>query len=148
MIRSKGIKNLSVTSIEKIRRMIAAVVAEPEFYNQNVFVEENSTNICETVCCGAGWAVWCESPAKFKKMAMLDIDGGWPEWNNEALKALGLKLEGKDDDLIDETIKLFGYASDWPSPFDHQYNKAKTPAARAKVFAARWEKFISSDGIV
>lgn len=51
---------LSKESIRKLRAVKAAILAEPELYDQS-----NSpfcTNSCETPCCIAGWALWCNNP--------------------------------------------------------------------------------------
>lgn len=148
MIKSTGVKLLSKTTIRKIRRMIAAVLAEPELYDQNTFGEnrcvDKDANICGTVCCAAGWAIWLENRELYSRMMKSELRGGGPEWISEALKALDLSSDGEGGGAH----VLFGPSGSWPEPFCEQYYEASTPKARAKVFAARWEKFIQSDGQV
>jgi len=146
MIRSKGVKNLSATSIRKIRRMIAAVLAEPEFYNQNTFGEQLCKNdgqeICGTVCCAAGWAVWLDNRTLYERLMKKELKSdGWREvgWGDAALKALDLV---SDNDVL---CTLFGRASDWPNKFFQMYEDATTPKGRAVAFAKRWEHFIKMD---
>lgn len=152
MIRSIGVKNLSKQTIQKIKRMIAAVLAEPEFYDQDFFARKlcktTGNEVCGDTSCGAGWAVWLENPALFGKMAKAQYRAekvwgdDYPNWESAALKALGLEVVGEFD-----TTTLFGAASDWPSPFDDHYEVAETDKERAKVFAARWRYFIEMDGM-
>lgn len=147
MIQSKGVKNLSATSIGKIRRMIAAVLAEPELYDQNTFGEQickdDGQQVCGTVCCAAGWAVWLDNKPLYARLMEKEIKNvGWLDlgWPARALEALDLTC---DDG---ETDHLFGAASDWPYPFSVQYGNASNPKQRARVFAKRWESFIKKDG--
>lgn len=154
MIRSIGVKNLSKTSIRKINRMIAAVLAEPKLYDQNTFGatldDRKKSTICNTVCCAAGWAVFLENRSLYSKMMKIQLredEDDFPSWEDEALKALGLEIvAGGNYDNSDST--LFGATSQWPDPFCDDYHAATTPKQRAKVFAARWRKFIESDGAV
>lgn len=152
MIRSIGVKNLSKQTIQKIKRMIAAVLAEPEFYDQDTFARKlcktTGNEVCGDTSCGAGWAIWLENPALFDKMVKAQYraerPNNWadyPDWESAALKALGLEVVGEFD-----TTTLFGSASDWPSPFNDHYEDAETDKERAKVFAARWRHFIKMDG--
>jgi hypothetical protein len=144
-------KNLSATSIRKIRRMIAAVLAEPEFYDQETFgraiCKDDGEPACGTVCCAAGWAVWLEDKSTYdhlmKKTLKNPFGVLFGTWKNAAMRSLGLSL-GREYD----SFALFGYSSDWPEPFATRYEIAKTPKEKAKVFAARWEKFIESDGSI
>jgi hypothetical protein len=151
MIRSIGVKNLNKTSIRKINRMIAAVLAEPKLYNQNTFGEttnEEKPTICNTVCCAAGWAVFLNNRSLYSKLMKIQLadNNTYPPWEDEALKALG--LEEVNTSSYNQVSSLFSSASSWPEPFCDDYQDATTPKQRAKVFAARWRKFIQSDGTV
>lgn len=90
MIRSKGMKNLSATSISRIRRMIAAVLAEPEYFDQDSYGRNTSPEkgepACGTVCFGAGWAVWLYNEALYLKMMKTELSFSWREqpWREEA----------------------------------------------------------------
>ncbi len=150
MIRSIGVKNLSKKTIYRIERMIAAILAEPQFYNQDTFGEELCKNdgqqVCGTVCCAAGWAVWLDNRAMYQKMMKEEIaSDGWNEdleWDKAALKALDLEVDERFN-----TNTLFGSADCWPDEFYEMYLKATTPLQRAKALAKRWLAFIEADGI-
>ena len=159
-IQSIGVKNLSQDTIKKIRRMIAAVKAEPEFYNQNTFGEnickDEGDEVCGTVCCAAGWAVWAENKTLYNKLMKNELenaetgyDGKSTDWLTPACKALGLTYSANDSEEASYIeYNLFGAAASWPSPYDEQYEKAKTPKQRALVFEKRWENFIKNDGSI
>lgn len=146
MIRSIGVRNLSKKTIQKIRKMIAAVLAEPELYNQNTFGEKlcktNGAATCGTTCCAAGWAVWLKDRSLYDKLMTKELKKQSVPWVPEALKALGLEvIDGYNTDI------LFGAAEEWPYPFCDQYDNATTDKGRARAFANRWRHFIKTDGI-
>lgn len=125
-------KNLSKLTIQKMRAVIKAVLAEPEFYDQSNYPKNYD---CGLECCSAGWAVWLDNPRTYKRKALNEEF----DWQDEAEKALGLGSTGS---------KLFWGYSSWPSPFADMYRYALTPLERAKAMAARWERFIATDGKV
>lgn len=133
-------KNLSRKSINAIRRMIAAVLAEPKYLDQRFFP---SSNDCGRVCCGAGWAVFLRLGKKrYEKLVAGEGNRHWSfDWDKEGAAALHLPSSTPLN-------PLFGTTMDWPSKFYVQYRDAKGPKGRAKAFAARWEAFIKSDGNV
>lgn len=145
-------KNLTAKTIRRVRRMIKAVLAEPEFYDQQTFgraaCQDEGGEVCGTVCCAAGWAVWLDNPKLYNTMIVKElrnrIDGfsGDLRWDRKAMLALNLK---PSRNRFNHWI-LFAGAADWPEPFSSDYYDAETPAKRAKVMAARWEFFITTDG--
>lgn len=148
MIRSIGVKNLSKKTIHKIRQMIAAVLAEPELYDQDTFgtaiCKTDGGPTCGTTCCAAGWAVFLGSRKLYNEMMAKELAAkgrrfiGWPE---AALKALGLEVDAEYN-----TDRLFGSHHDWPSEFSQAYDEAETPKQKAQIFARRWRAFIQADG--
>jgi hypothetical protein len=133
-------KNTILTrkTINAIRRMIDAVMAEPKYLNQNAFPERED---CGKTCCGAGWAVFNKiGPKAYKTLVM---SKPYPthqiNWEVKALEALGLHPRTN-------TQTLFWAHLDWPEKFADMYTKAKGPKGRAKAFKARWEHFIENDG--
>jgi hypothetical protein len=123
-------KNLSRETIRKMRAVIKAILAEPEFYKQSLYPQPDD---CGEVCCAAGWTVWLANPKTYKrKAANLRYD-----WPLAAEKVLGL---GRTEN------KLFVFASSWPSVFSDMYYDAITPLQHAQAMAARWEHFIKTDG--
>ena len=124
-------KNLSAETIRKMRRVIKAVLAEPQYFNQSWFPQAQD---CGAVCCAAGWAVWLDDPDHYKSLVKIDTG---VEWWAEAERVLGLP---------DTEDKLFCFAGNWPRRFASRYRRAKTARGRAKAMAARWEHFIATDG--
>ena len=123
-------KNLSAETIRKMRRVIKAVLAEPEFYDQSHYPLKSD---CGAVCCAAGWAVWLDDPKRYSLLVKrADV-----AWKSDAEAVLGLS---------DTRDKLFVFAHNWPTQFWRRYRKAKTPLGRAMAMAARWEHFIATDG--
>lgn len=135
-------KNLSRETVRKIRRMIKAILAEPEYYTQAAFPKEGD---CGAPCCAAGWACWLNDPKGYTKLVKRAES---VDWYDKGTKALGLK----DDPENTMSTSLFATASAWPEPFDLQYfvaaNDYRGPnhAGMAKAAAARWEHFIETDG--
>lgn len=123
-------KNLSANTIRKMRRVIKAVLAEPEYYDQSYYPQKSD---CGLVCCAAGWTVWLDNPDRYKVLMKRPAANWW----REAEAVLGLPDTGN---------KLFVFAHNWPTQFWRRYIKAKTPLGRAKAMAARWEHFIATDG--
>jgi hypothetical protein len=129
---------LSRKTINAIRRMIAGVMAEPKYLNQNTYPERDD---CGKTCCGAGWAVFIKIGQKAYEALVMSVPcPAWHiSWEIKALDALGLP-SGTN------TAPLFSSHLDWPEKFAKMYQKAKGPAGRAKAFKARWEHFIEHDG--
>lgn len=124
--------NLSKKTIAKMRAVVAAVLAEPEFYNQQWFPQEED---CGQICCAAGWAVWNENPKRYVQLVKQSkFDVNWPY---EAEKALGFS---------DPTMAMFGTQRGWPWQFTDMYNNARSDKQRAQAMAARWEFYIATDG--
>lgn len=122
-------KLLSKSTIAKMRAVVKAVLAEPEFYDQQWFPTS-----CMSACCAAGWAVWLDDPAAYERLSKSQY---YVDWKRRAEGALGLGDTGH---------KLFVFAENWPKKFYRQYAKARTPLGRAKAMAARWEHFIATNG--
>ena len=124
--------NLSEATIAKMRKVIKAVLAEPEYYDQQYFPKASD---CGQTCCAAGWAVWLFEPAReYRKLAKRTDEVAW---RNKAEEALGLPPTG---------WKLFGHARDWPLAYSVMYLNARNPRGRAEAMAARWERYIATDG--
>ena len=124
--------NLSKTTIRKMRRVIAAVMANPKFYDQQQFPDKRD---CGTTCCAAGFAVWLEGAREYKKLTQKNnID-----WQKLAERALGLGDTHGD---------LFFGPYTWREDFGDAYITARTPLDRAKAMKAWWEYYISQDRMV
>ena len=122
---------LSAETIAKMQTVINAVLAQPEYYDQEMFPYDRDSE-CGTICCGAGWAVWVDSPARYKYL----LRRRRAHWSSEANKILGIKSGDK----------LF-YSSDyWPDKYRMAYRRANTPKQRARAMADRWNHYIATDG--
>ena len=122
-------KNLSKETITKMREVIAAVLAEPKFYDQNFYPHP-----CKTSCCAAGYAVRINDPKSYEAK----VKDTKFNWRVAAEDVLGLNTDGG--------YKLFLFASDWPIQFARDYSDANSALGRAQAMAARWEHFIKTDG--
>jgi hypothetical protein len=132
-------KNLNAVTVRKMRAVIAAVQAEPQFLDQDELPGPQDT--CITPCCGIGWVLWLENPDQYLNMLKSYSTDSW--WRYFSwLKGMAERILG----LEDTRERLFGSASEWPIPFSNQYANAKTARGRAEVFALRWEHFIQTDG--
>lgn len=134
---------LSDKSIDLLRQVKRAILAQPNFYAQNRWV--SSVNSCGTTCCIAGWADFVVNgkAAHNKRAKKLIVPTGqqWKvadEWLEIAAEALGITL--------DESERLCEGSSEWPEDLAGAYAEAATAKERAKVAAARIEHFIATDG--
>lgn len=116
---------LSKETIEKLEAVKAAILAEPELYDQSRAPLSNHN--CNTPSCIFGWLSWLYSKRRFGRMSceqMADLAGmTYPQFC-----ALYISAEG------------------WPEPFRGDYKSAESYAARAAVAAKRIDLFISSGG--
>jgi len=124
---------LSEQTIRKMRAVIAAILAEPELYDQDI--SPSGATDCNSVCCAAGWVYWLNDPEDYA--ARLRDDRKY-QLSFNAPKLLGIDVFAGHN--------LFDYAYNWPEPYASQYAKATTPLGKAKVLEARWEHFIAVDG--
>lgn len=132
--------NLTEETIAKMRAVIAAIKAEPKFYDQDEFPNRHN---CGTTCCAAGWAVWLNlGQTKYKRLITQGTD-----WPHEAIVTLGLPA-WIDTNIRSRSIKdgLFRSYKSWPLQYRLQYDEATTAKQRAKAMADRWEFFIATDG--
>lgn len=140
MFSSIRANRLSKSSIAKIEVMIEAVLANPTLYDQDHFLRETP---CGTVCCAAGWAIYCNTPKVYDRLVNgIERGSEYVRWLRYAMEALELTSEYPGD-----IYSLFGLSSDWPDPFGRDYELASSPSERAKVFARRWRYFIAKDGM-
>lgn len=65
---------LSKDSIKKLRAVKAAILAEPELYNQGMFPTAGDSY--DTPCCFAGWAVWLNNPDRKAYKRAIKVEGG------------------------------------------------------------------------
>lgn len=94
---------LSKESIRKLKAVKAAILAEPELYDQSEFPQHDANHDCSTPCCIAGWAVWVNNPD--------------PEAYNALLrkKSFGVEVMAKALEISGRQAKqLF---SNWPEKF-------------------------------
>jgi hypothetical protein len=124
-------KRLSDETIAKMRSVVAAVLAEPEFYSQSLYPQPGN---CGRICCAAGWAVWINNPERYFSLIERTYS---VDWNREAEEVLGLGDTG---------YKLFVFAATWPDQFRRMYYDAETHKQQAEAMAARWEFYIQTDG--
>ncbi len=122
-------------TIQKLRAIKKAILAEPEKYNQRTWADPNT---CGTPCCIAGWADRLEvSEATFLEHADLGRD-------DFDFAGRGQKLLSLTDDQAE---RLFdGYM---PLPYDKDYYLAKlmdNHKGMAKAGARRIEHFIRTGG--
>lgn len=130
-------QNLSTACIWRIRRMIKAILANPQDYNQEHFPYAESREVCGSTGCAAGHAVKLDNPQKFREL----VSGRTrvSEWWDEAAKALLLPPQV-------DVRSLFGMSMDWPEKFWNQYLTARDAQGKAEACQARWEHFIATDG--
>lgn len=124
-------EKLSSKTIAKMRTVVAAVLAEPQFYDQAYFPDHPSSK-CGTICCAAGWVVWVDDPERYQKMVRLR----GVAWTEVADRILG----------IHSYARLFYSSEFWPARFRNAYLNADTPRGRAQAMADRWEHYIATDG--
>lgn len=120
---------MSKESIKKLRAVKAAILAEPELYDQSKWIGTKE-NPCGTPCCIAGWAVWLNSPKKYKQLASQSHCSA-----NAAESVLGIN---------DSDRKLFIY---WPKRFETALRKSTSAAESASICALRIEHYIATDGL-
>lgn len=143
--------SLSRKSINRLRAVKEAILTNPEFYNQQQFVDPEPVIPvdCGTTCCIAGWADFLYNPAKAHLsraktwIGFLNDDGSrWSQkpFDWEEIGARALNIDGF------EARQLFADVACWPDPFSFDYSNAATPLERARVAAARIERFIATDG--
>lgn len=123
--------SLSKGSIRKLRAVQAAILAEPELYNQN-----KPGASCGSPCCLAGWAVWNNYPdATRYELARRRADGYIG--NRELAEALEISE--------DQAVLLY---EDWP---DRTWSPAwRNPGTKEAAVAGanRIDLFINSGGKV
>jgi hypothetical protein len=126
--------NLSKETIRKMRRVIKAILANAQYYDQGTLPQRSD---CGTTCCAAGFAVWLElSPEKYKLLTR-KYGPTWV-WEDMAKDVLGLT----------DASYLFYSPGGWPYEFGEMYRRATTPKGRALALKACWEDFIAKDGKV
>lgn len=117
---------LSKETVEKLRAIKAAILAEPELYDQNEFPDIARGHTCTSPCCYVGWAIWLNNPDENAYQELLESKGTFG--TQELAEAIGISLR--------QASTLF---SNW--------NPAtKAPMVSAKEGAKRIDLFISSGG--
>lgn len=121
--------SLRKESIKKLRAVKAAILAEPEFYNQKCF--PRARHGCNSPCCLTGWAIWLESPKTYA--SRLSLKGAF--YDEDLASALGISFEQAD---------RLAYGQGF-GPFEAMWGKSGTMEA-ARAAAKRIEHFIKTGG--
>lgn len=122
---------LSNESIGKLRAVAAAILAEPNLYDQST--PPLSGDTCETACCLGGWGVWLNNPT--------------PQAYAASMSCLGIRGMAESFGMSErQFFPLYMSADNWPAPFSDQFEAAGTNKQRAVVAVARIEHFIATDG--
>lgn len=114
---------------------------------------------CNTVGCVAGWSIFLGRPKLWKDLikataenkaiydnedTALDETLNSPKY--EAERILGITDEQGERLFFFKKWSFRNPLSGWPEKFSDAYKKAKTAKQRAKVTAARIDRFIDTDG--
>lgn len=134
-------KRLSALAVQRIRKMIERVKADPANYDQNRYSYSAKLS-CGTPFCAVGHLL-AVCPSIQKKHTLADL--GYREWLDIGRQCLGTN----DIDIY----TLFSSSGEWPEEFAQMYyaaNGYKTEKAqmrgRVRAFEARWNRFIETDG--
>lgn len=106
------------------RKVKAAILRDPQFYDQRAYGDGQRPRDCGSACCLAGWYA-----------AFLP--------SNDPLKRSGDFLAVKRDVGLHHTITS-SYGIDWPEPFATRYQRAASNKQRAKVAAARIDHLLNT----
>lgn len=124
---------MNIPLLEKVK---AAILAEPQTYNQAYFIEETP---CGTTCCIAGHALLQAGVCSISEMKDL------------VPSFIATLAEEELDLTTNQRFRLFASPHDWPEPYrsrmiDAWENSDKD--AEAHIAAARIDKFIATNGAV
>lgn len=119
---------LSKESIRKLRAVKAAILAEPELYDQCNFPSSYCGHTCLTPCCIEGWAAWVNNPN--------------PEAYNSGVQRGGFSLATELGITTEEGGLLF---SGWDDAFSDAWDFPGTRRG-ARAGAKRIDHFIATDG--
>jgi len=122
---------LSEKTIEKLKLVKAAILAEPRLYNQNLPPDRAD---CGTPACIAGWVAWVDNPSHEKYLLALR-----PFESSARLMKNSLEI------TQDQTNYLFG--GPWPDRFMAAWDRPGTKKA-AEAAAGFIDHFIATDGEV
>jgi hypothetical protein len=143
-VRTKKKRNLSDETIRRMEAVIAAVLAQPELYNQRELPSPKDDPY-KVPCCAVGWVLWVDNPERYRQR-LSRICSGYQEWNGETYYPL-VKVAHRILGLKDTEHRLFGSPSDWPWQYAQRYIHAQSDRGRAAAMAARWKHFIKTDGV-
>jgi hypothetical protein len=121
--------NLSRKTVSILRAVKAAILAQPELYNQSRFPACE----CNTPSCIAGWGMWLQNPSPKAYSASM-AESGLAKW------ASSFEMSEK------QFLPLYVTHLEWPEPFAAKYKKAKNEVERAAVAADRIDYFIKTGG--
>lgn len=124
--------NLSRKTIQKLRLIQQAILAEPELYQQSDYPCAAVGDTCMTPCCIAGWAAWIDTRTPKAYDKLLEIR---QRFASEFLMGC-LGISEHEADLL---------FMEWPKTFDAAWRKPRTLAA-AQAGSDRIDLFIESDG--
>jgi len=123
---------LKPKTIDMMRRVIEAILAEPEYFDQNHFPAQGDT--CQTPCCGAGWVVWCANPDLYiQSLSIFDMGDQWVRLAEKILE-------------VNTGDALFWHPCQWPYKFWKEWSYDNSSLEKARLVAARWEHYIATDG--
>lgn len=125
---------LSKQSIQKLKAVKAAILANPKFYNQNSFVA--SVQPCGTTCCIAGWADFIVNGKDVhnERAGRLQGFGNGGEWID--VTAAALEITWSQADRLTDPTEF------WPAELQDLYHSGKRSVAAGK----RIDLFVKSGG--
>lgn len=104
---------LSKESIRKLKAVKAAILAQPELYDQSVFPSARERHTCNTPCCFAGWAVWLNNPdPKAYEATIKEKDHICAKELADALGITGVQAEDLYENWTPETGNAIGDAAE------------------------------------
>lgn len=136
---------LSKESIRKLKAVKAAILAQPEFYDQNSWVAKITS--CGTTRCIAGWADFLVNgrkshEARARKLSAISrVNGEWSvcdDWSKVTEQALGI--------THDQAERITCSSHSWPDGLDDEYDNAQTCRERAIIAGKMIDLFISEGG--
>lgn len=151
--------SLTKKTINLLRKVEKQILDEPRRLDMNQWGITNEPNeqfpACKTQGCIAGWTCMLSDKGLWKSLVQKSRSGDYTERrldmflpgfvpSEKAAKLLNL-TEKQADNLFYFKLWKSG-VSGWPEKYSNAYDKAKTPAGRARATVNRIEHFIKTDG--